>query len=98
MSERIALAVTLTLLPFFFISCRSSGEKEADSNALFQLQSAAITGINFENTVEDTKEMNIFSFHNFYNGGGLAIGDINNDGKPDVFFTSNKESNRLYLN
>ncbi len=56
------------------------------------------TGINFTNNVEDGKVENSFLFRNFYNGGGVAIGDINNDGKADIFFTSNMGDNKLYLN
>jgi hypothetical protein len=56
------------------------------------------TGINFFNKVENTKDFNIFTYRNFYNGGGVAIGDINNDGLPDVFMTSNMGANKLYLN
>ncbi|MBN8838004.1 MAG: VCBS repeat-containing protein [Sphingobacteriia bacterium] len=56
------------------------------------------TGIDFINKVEDQRKENSFLFRNFYNGGGVAIGDINNDGLPDVFLTSNMGSNKLYLN
>jgi enediyne biosynthesis protein E4 len=56
------------------------------------------TGIFFNNTVQDTKELNIFNFRNFYNGAGVAIGDVNNDGLPDIFFTANQGDNKLYLN
>jgi len=56
------------------------------------------TGIQFSNTVHDTKELNILNYRNFYNGGGVAIGDINNDGLADIFFTANQGSNKLYLN
>lgn len=56
------------------------------------------TGINFENRVSNTRDFNIFSYRNFYNGGGVATGDINNDGLPDIFFTANMGSNKLYLN
>jgi len=56
------------------------------------------TGINFSNIVTDSKDFNIFTFRNFYNGGGVAIGDINNDGLADIFFTANMGSNKLYLN
>lgn len=56
------------------------------------------TGIQFENKVTDGKIENGFTFRNFYNGGGVAIGDINNDGWPDIFFTSNMGDNQLYLN
>jgi hypothetical protein len=56
------------------------------------------TGIRFSNNIRNTKDFNIFSYRNFYNGGGVAIGDVNNDGLPDIFFTSNMEANKLYLN
>ena len=56
------------------------------------------TGIDFTNQVEDGKKENSFLFRNFYNGGGVAIGDINNDGLADVFLTSNTAANKLYLN
>lgn len=56
------------------------------------------TGIHFNNQVKDTKEFNIFKYRNFYNGGGVAIGDVNHDGRPDIFFTSNQHENQLYLN
>lgn len=56
------------------------------------------TGINFINTVVDGKIENGFLYRNFYNGGGVAIGDINNDGLADIFFTSNMGTNKLYLN
>lgn len=56
------------------------------------------TGIRFTNTVSNTPEFNIFSYRNFYNGGGVATGDINNDGLADVFFTANMSANKLYLN
>jgi enediyne biosynthesis protein E4 len=56
------------------------------------------TGINFENKVTDGTLENSFLFRNFYNGGGIALGDINNDGLPDVFLTSNQGENKLYLN
>lgn len=56
------------------------------------------TGIDFTNQVQDTPDFNIFTYRNFYNGGGVAIGDINNDGLSDVFLTANTGSNKLYLN
>jgi hypothetical protein len=56
------------------------------------------TGVEFSNKIYNTKDFNIFSYRNFYNGGGVAIGDINNDGLPDILFTANMGSNKLYLN
>ncbi|HEX5025891.1 MAG TPA: VCBS repeat-containing protein [Agriterribacter sp.] len=69
---------------------------DAHKEALFELKEN--TGINFRNDVEDGKLDNSFLFRNFYNGGGVAIGDINNDGWSDVLLSSNMGENKLYLN
>jgi len=66
------------------------------NSPLFQLMDQ--TGIDFNNKVIDQKLDNSFVFRNFYNGGGVATGDLNNDSLPDIFLTSNMGDNRLYLN
>lgn len=85
------------LLLLAFAGCRSD-QQAPQADALFQRQAPAATGINFTNSVTDNADMSILSYHNFYNGGGVAIGDINNDGRPDIFFTANQGDNKLYLN
>jgi hypothetical protein len=56
------------------------------------------TNIEFTNTLTESEEFNVFKYRNFYNGGGVATGDLNNDGLPEVFFTANQSANKLYLN
>src|SRR5690606_34731158 len=56
------------------------------------------TGIDFSNDLVFDEEFNIFTYRNFYNGGGVALGDVNNDGLLDIYFTSNLGENKLYLN
>ncbi|GAB3925063.1 VCBS repeat-containing protein [Larkinella terrae] len=65
---------------------------------LFEQLPGEKTGITFANTLKQTDPLNAFTFTNFYNGGGVGIGDVNNDGRPDVFFGGNQVSCRLYLN
>ena len=85
-----------------FISCNSKNKNkeriEPDKETLFTLVSHEESGIDFINEIENQKDFNIFKYRNFYNGGGVAIGDINNDNLPDIYFTSNQNQNKLFLN
>ncbi len=65
---------------------------------LFKLLPAKQTGIKFSNDINETEGLNIMAYEYFYNGGGVAVGDINNDGLEDLFFTANMKPNKLYLN
>src|SRR5438309_11244991 len=85
----------LSFLIIFIIVLSSCNSKEEEL-PLFTL--VKNSGISFRNDVKDSKDDNSFLFRNFYNGGGVATGDINNDGLPDVMFTSNTGANKLYLN
>ncbi|WP_273213697.1 VCBS repeat-containing protein [Runella zeae] len=75
------------------LSCKHSSEE-----TLFESLPSSQTGVTFVNQLLDRKELNIFNYRNFYNGGGVAIGDVNNDGWADIYVTSNFEQNHLYLN
>ncbi len=90
----------VALLSFLVFSCDKNTKLSDESNAnpLFVRLTPEQTGISFVNEIQDQKDFNIFKYRNFYNGGGVAIGDINNDGLPDIFFTANMKKNRLFLN
>ena len=81
-------------------ACSSSpeGKYTPPADPLFDLLPAAATGVKFNNEVEDGEDFNVLSYRNFYNGGGVAIGDVNGDGRDDLYFTANQGPNRLYLN
>ncbi len=85
------------MIPLLICSC----SKPTD-NHLFTLLPASVTHADFVNHLDYDKQLkskfNIYTFRNFYNGGGVAVGDINNDGLPDLFLTSNMGTNVLYLN
>src|SRR6267142_1565250 len=85
-----------TLLP----GCtkKEAAEYPPDRGPLFKLLGSKDTGIDFVNNVVDGEKFNILTYRNFYNGGGVAIGDINNDSLPDLYFTANQNGNKLYLN
>lgn len=85
----------ITLLALLLLFGCSDGNKP---KPIFKLLPSTITGIGFTNNLNSTADFNILEYLYFYNGGGVAAGDINNDGLIDLFFTSNQESNKLYLN
>ena len=70
----------------------------AAGDQLFSLLPPAYTGVRFENRIEDTDDLNVFNYRNYYNGGGVALGDLTGDGLPEILLTSNLDANRLYLN
>ncbi len=86
------------IVSFFVLIPFLSNCSKDNTDSLFTKLEASKTGINFVNEIKNGKNMNIFKYRNFYNGGGVSIGDINNDGLADVFFTSNIGENKLYLN
>lgn len=92
----ICTVLLISACTLFVSSCTSP--VAVHSNTLFSLLPADSTGINFANNLKFSEELNMYTFRNFYNGGGVGIGDINNDGLPDIFFCSNQGSNKLYLN
>ena len=69
-----------------------------DKSLMFTLLSEDFTGIDFNNTIEDSKENNVLKYVAFYQGAGVAIGDLNNDGLPDIYFAGNQVADKVYLN
>ena len=65
---------------------------------MFSTPEASETGLKFVNKLSPTEDLNILDYLYFYNGGGVAVGDINNDGLPDIYFSGNMVKNKLYLN
>src|SRR5687768_14035154 len=87
--ERLLLATALVLT-----GCITDDRPPA----LFELLDPKATGVAFVNELPEKPEFNILNYLYYYNGGGVAAGDIDNDGLPDLFFTSNLDPDRLYRN
>jgi len=78
----------------FFLAC----QEEKNTLPIFTLLDSEISGIDFQNTLTNSSDFNVYKYRNFYNGGGVSIGDVNNDRLPDIYMTSNMEANQLYIN
>src|ERR1700676_5216349 len=102
MKSRYRLLFLLLLGVFIFclgfLSIRYFLRTGKKASTLFELVSRDSSGVDFENKISTSDSLNIFSFEYIYNGGGIGIGDFNNDGLPDIYFTGNMVPCRLYLN
>ena len=92
MKDKIVHLTIMFIGVLFLCTCKPNDSE------LFNKLSATHTGINFTNTITESDSINILNYYYCYNGGGVGIGDFNNDGLPDVFFTGNMVSSKLYLN
>ena len=93
----------ILLLLILFQSCANDKTSNASVQAdetkkLFSLIPSNQSNINFANNLKETYEFNFLGYPYIYIGGGVAVGDINNDGLQDIYFTSNQNTNKLYLN
>jgi hypothetical protein len=80
------------------LSLLASCQKKEASQTLYELLPTAHTQIDFVNELTPTEAFNAYTYRNFYNGGGVGIGDVNNDGLADLYFCGNQVANKLYLN
>jgi enediyne biosynthesis protein E4 len=84
------------IISFSFFSCADHKEKKHES--LFKELNSDYTNIHFQNNLSSTNEFNIYKYRNFYNGGGVGLGDVNNDGLLDIYLVANMGPNKLYIN
>ncbi|MEP7373164.1 MAG: VCBS repeat-containing protein [Chitinophagaceae bacterium] len=97
--RKIQLLISfLSLAGVMLVAGISCNQKESSNLLLFQKLDPSQTNIHFSNDLSYDAKFNVYTYRNFYNGGGVAIGDINNDGLQDIFFTANMKPNKLYLN
>ena len=86
--------ISIFALIFLVICCGTPAEKDT----LFQLLPSSETGVKFNNRLTESDSFNVLTFEYIYNGGGVGVGDVNNDGLSDIFFAGNMVSSRLYIN
>lgn len=92
---QLIIAVFIICLPLFV---QTVNAQEKNEKTLFSLMPQKKTGIHFLNQIEEDDSLNVFRYEYLYNGAGVGIGDFNNDGWNDIFFSGNTSSNKLFIN
>lgn len=95
MMKKSALLLAVGVL---LTACGPEEVVEKETNTIFDVKSKNYTQINFANTLTESDELNIIEYLYYYNGAGVAVGDINADGLEDIYFAANQQPDRLYLN
>src|ERR1700743_1559263 len=90
--KRYLQVATCFWLLLFVISC------ERPANTVFTALPASQTHVDFRNDIKEDENYNVLTYEYLYNGGGVAVGDVNGDGLPDLYFTANMGANKLHLN
>ncbi len=88
--------INFRLLLLLVLACFFACENAPDT--LYQKVDSTYSKVHFTNQLQESEDFNIIEYLYYYNGGGVAIGDVNNDGLPDLYFTGNQVPNKLYLN
>jgi len=89
---------SLFTILFIVLFSVDGSAQQSKGNKLFTVMPESTTGINFRNDIIETQTMFLYLYEYLYVGAGVSVGDINNDGLPDIYFTSTLGSNKLYLN
>ena len=98
MMKRLMMNFSKLTLILFMVTMVSCNKEHKPNEKTFELLDKSITGIEFSNDLTYDNDFNVYKYRNFYNGGGVSIGDVNNDNLLDIYFTSNQNQNKLYLN
>jgi hypothetical protein len=86
------------IIVFMFVACTNKEHPKPSTSTLFNALTSRESGIDFVNQLDYTEKLNTYTYKNFYNGGGVGLGDFNNDSLVDIFFAGNMVPNKLYVN